>query len=145
MEYSDSYLKSILQRSRVIVMVGASPRRDRPSHGVMGFLQSAGYRVLPVNPGQAGQKILGEKVYASLEEVAADHGPEVDMIDIFRRPEAVPDLVAEALERFPKLSAIWMQLGVVSPEGAALAHLRDVGVVMDRCPKIEYPRLLGAA
>jgi predicted CoA-binding protein len=95
--------------------------------------------VVPVNPGHAGQMLFGQKVVASLSDI--DGG--VDMVDLFRRSEHVPPLVDEALEVFPGLQTIWMQIGVEHPESAARARARDVDVVMNRCPKIEYQRLFG--
>ncbi|MFD2173574.1 CoA-binding protein [Rhodobacter lacus] len=136
---SDDDLREIFTETRTIAVVGFSARPDRPSHEVAAFLQSHGYRVIPVNPGLAGQEHLGERVYADLKEIPREIA--VDMVDIFRAPEAVPALVAEILAHRGEVRTIWMQLGVVH-EGAAVAA-RAVGkrVVMDRCPKIERPRL----
>lgn len=138
---SDSEIRKILAESRVIAMVGISARPDRPSYHVAHFLHDHGYRVIPVNPGLAGQEMLGETVYADLAAIPA--AIPVDMVDIFRAPEAVPGIVAEALAHLPALRTIWMQLGVISPEGAEAARAAGKAVVMDRCPKIEYPRLIG--
>lgn len=136
----DALLRDILTRTRVIALVGASAKPARPSHRVMRFLQAQGYRVIPVNPGLAGQTLLGEPVRASLAEIAPEEA--VDMVDIFRRSDAVPELVTAALERLPALRTIWMQLGVSSPEASAAARARGVDVVENRCPAIELPRLL---
>lgn len=133
----DDRLTRILTECRVIALVGWSPRADRPSHGVARFLAAQGYRVIPVNPGQAGQIALGETVQASLSDIAGH----VDMIDIFRRSEEVGPVVDEALVRFPELKCVWMQLGVEDPAAAARAEARGVQVVMNRCPAIEIPRL----
>ena len=127
----------ILTEVRVIALVGWSPKVDRPSHSVARYLAQRGYRVIPVNPGQAGQIALGEEVKASLSEIAGH----VDMVDIFRRSEEVGAVVDEALERFPELKCIWMQLGVEDAAAAARAEARGVEVVMNRCPAIEIPRL----
>lgn len=127
----------ILTEVRVIALVGWSPKADRPSHGVARFLSQRGYRVIPVNPGQAGQIALGEEVKASLSDIDGH----VDMVDIFRRSEEVGPVVDEALERFPELKCIWMQLGVEDAAAAARASARGVEVVMNRCPAIEIPRL----
>ncbi|MBI1418914.1 MAG: CoA-binding protein [Limimaricola sp.] len=135
----DAAIRDILTETRLIALVGASANPARPSHGVMRFLQSKGYRVIPVNPGLAGQDLLGEAVYASVAEVPQ----EVDMVDIFRASDAVPGVVTAALARWPGLRTVWMQLGVVSKEGAEIARARGVTVVQDRCPAIEYPRLIG--
>lgn len=133
----DDRLTRILTECRTIALVGWSPKAERPSHGVARFLASRGYRVIPVNPGQAGQIALGEEVRASLSDIVGH----VDMIDIFRRSEEVGPVVDEALERFPELKCIWMQLGVVDEAAAARARARGVEVVMNRCPAIEIPRL----
>lgn len=133
----DDRLTRILSECRVIALVGWSPKADRPSHGVARFLTARGYRVIPVNPGQAGQIALGETVQASLSDIAGH----VDMIDIFRRSEEVGPVVDEALARFPELKCIWMQLGVEDAAAAARAEARGVQVVMNRCPAIEIPRL----
>jgi hypothetical protein len=106
------------------------------------FLQSKGYRVVPVNPGLAGQTLLGEKVWPDLASIPAGMG--VDMVDVFRRSDAVPGIVAAALAHLPGLRTIWMQLGVSHEEAAAQARARGVAVVQDRCPAIEYPRLMAA-
>lgn len=137
---TDDRIREILTRTRVIAVVGISPKPDRPSHQVARFLQAKGYRVVPVNPGHAGETILGETVHADLSAIPAEAA--VDMVDIFRRPEAVPAVVAEALEALPGLRTIWMQLGVIHDGAAAQARARGVDVVMDRCPKIDYPRLM---
>ena len=132
-------IRQIRDRTRTIAVVGLSPKQDRPSWGVARFLQARGYRIIPVNPGHAGAKILGETVYADLSSIPADAG--VDMVDIFRRSEAVPGIVDEALRVLPDLKTIWMQLGVSHPEAAAKAEAAGMVVIQDRCPKIEFPRL----
>ncbi len=136
---SDTQIKDILTRTRRIALVGASANPARPSHGVMQFLLRAGYEVVPVNPGLAGQTMLGQPVVASLSDIEGD----IDMIDIFRQSHHVPALVEEALEQFPRLGTIWMQIGVVHEGAAETARARGVDVVMNRCPAIEYPRLMG--
>lgn len=137
---SDPAIRDILASTRVIAVVGISANPDRPSHGVARFLQSRGYRVVPVNPGLAGQELLGEHVWADLASVPAVLG--VDMVDIFRRSEAVPEVVAEALAHLPALRTVWMQLGVENAQAAAAAQARGVAVVQNRCPAIEWPRLM---
>lgn len=136
---TDAEIRRILQETRVIAVVGISNKPERPSHGVAQFLQVRGYRVIPVNPGLAGQELLGETVYPDL--AAIPESIPVDMVDIFRAPEAVPGIVTEALAHLPQLRTVWMQLGVISPEGAAAAKAAGKAVVMDHCPKIEIPRL----
>lgn len=135
-------IKEILTEAKVIAVVGISANPARPSYGVAEFLQAKGYRIIPVNPGLAGQELLGEVVYADLASIPAD--VPVDMVDIFRRSEAVPEVVEEALAHLPALRVIWMQLGVMHEGAAEVARARGVKVVMDRCPKIDYPRLIGA-
>ncbi len=135
----DATIGTALRRAKTVAVVGASANPARPSHFVARFLQERGYRVIPVNPGLAGQELLGEPVYPDLAAIP----DAVDMVDIFRRPEEVPAIVAAALERWPELQTIWMQIGVRHPEAAARARAQGVAVVEDRCPKIEIPRLLG--
>lgn len=139
MQYSDNKLKEILTRTKMVAVVGVSMNPVRPSYYVARYLSLKGYTVIPVNPGHAGKVLFGQEVRATL----ADCPKEVDMVDIFRRPEHVPPIVEEALEAFPTLGTIWMQIGVVNEPAAALAEARGVDVVMDRCPKIEYQRLFG--
>jgi predicted CoA-binding protein len=136
-EYSDTYIRGILNTVKTIAMVGISPKDNRPSYFAFKYLQERGYRMIPVNPGQAGKEILGQKVYAKLADI-----PEpIDMVDIFRASQFAPAVVEEALALKPRPSVIWMQLGVRSAAAAALAEAAGVKVVMNRCPKIEYGRL----
>jgi predicted CoA-binding protein len=139
MTYSDTYLRDILNRTKTVAVVGVSANPVRPSYYVARYLRLKGYRVIPVNPGLAGQELFGEIVYADLADVPVD----VDMVDVFRRSEAVPPIVDAALARWPKLQTIWMQIGVEHPQAAAIAEARGVDVIQDRCPKIEYQRLFG--
>ena len=131
---TDDDIRDILTSVKTIAVVGWSPKPDRPSHGVAAFLKSRGYRVIPVNPGQAGQTALGETVRASLAEA----GP-VDMVDVFRRSEEAGAVVDEAIATGAKV--VWMQLGVVDDAAAARARAAGLRVVMNRCPAIEIPRL----
>ena len=140
MQNSNDDLSKILTEAKVIALVGWSPNPDRPSHRVAAYLVARGYRVIPVNPGQAGKVVGGEVVRASLSDIA-DH---VDMVDIFRRSEEAGAVVDEALRVLPGLKTIWMQLGVEDPVAAGLARAAGVAVVMNRCPAIEIPRLFGA-
>ncbi|SFT80954.1 CoA-binding protein [Sedimentitalea nanhaiensis] len=137
--YSDDHLRQILKRTKVIAVVGVSMNSVRPSFYVARYLALKGYRVIPVNPGHAGAELFGETVMASLSDI---EGP-VDMVDIFRRSDAVPPIVDEALQAFPALQTIWMQIGVEHAEAAARAEARGVTVIQNRCPKIEYQRLFG--
>jgi hypothetical protein len=136
---TDADLARLLAATRVIALVGYSPNPDRPSHRVARFLRAQGYRVIPVNPGLAGQSHLGERVRARLSEIDPAEG--VDMVDMFRRAEAVPPVVAEALTALPGLRTVWMQLGIRNAEARAAAEAAGVTVVEDRCPAIEIARL----
>lgn len=135
----DSTLRRILTAARVIAVVGVSSNPVRPSYFVARYLGLRGFRVIPVNPGLAGQQLFGETVRTSL----ADCPPETDMIDVFRRSDQVPPLVAEAIEHLPNLRTVWLQIGVESDEARALAESRGLNFVQNRCPKIEYQRLFG--
>ena len=139
--YTDDHLRSLLRRARVVAVVGLSPNPVRPSYYVARYLQLKGMRIVPVNPGHAGKRVLGETVHAGLSDIPADL--RVDMVDIFRRSEHVPPIVDEAIAAFPALKTVWMQIGVVNEEAAARARAQGLDVVMDRCPKIEYQRLFG--
>ena len=132
----DDEIRRILTETRVIAVVGWSPKPDRPSHGVARFLSQRGYIVIPVNPGQAGLAALGTTVRAGLDDIEEP----IDMVDVFRRSEEVMPVVEQAL-RLPSVKTVWMQLGVVSDAAAALARARGLAVVMDRCPAIEIARL----
>ena len=135
MAETDDQIRAILQDVKTIALVGWSPKPDRPSHRVAAFLKAKGYRVIPVNPGQAGQVALGETVRASLAEI----GEPVDMVDIFRRSEEAGAVADEAVRLGAKV--VWMQLGVVDAAAAARARAAGLKAVMDRCPAIEIPRL----
>jgi len=135
--YSDAFIRDILREGKVIAMVGASANWNRPSYFAMKYLQQKGFRVIPVNPGQAGNTILGETVYASL----ADIPERIDIVDVFRNSKAAGDLVEAAVDSGAKI--LWLQLGVVNHEAAAKAEAGGMKVVMNRCPKIEYARLSG--
>jgi predicted CoA-binding protein len=136
--YDDSYLAEILRETKTIALLGASPNPDRPSNGVMGFLLARGYRVFPVNPGQAGKEIREQTVYARLADI-----PEpVDMVDVFRAAQYLDGVVEEALALAQKPKVIWGQLGVRDDDAAVKAEAGGIKVVMNRCPAIEYPRLI---
>lgn len=139
--YDDSYIAQVLSAVRTVAMVGASANTSRPSYFVLKYLLAKGYRVTPINPGLAGQDLVGQKVAASLADAPAP----IDMIDIFRNSEAALDVVREALPLRDKLGLkiIWMQLGVRNDQAAAEAEAAGLMVVMNRCPKIEYGRLSG--
>jgi len=135
--YSDAYIGTILANSRTFAFVGASPTTSRPSYFAMKYLMAKGYRVIPVNPAHEGRELLGQKIYASL----ADIGEPVDVVDMFRTPDAALEIVRQAIAIGAKV--IWMQLGIRNDEAAKMAEDAGLKVVMNRCPKIEYGRLSG--
>ena len=135
--YPDSYIRGILNTVKTIAMVGASEKENRPSYFAFKYLLERGYHMIPVNPGHAGETMLGQKIYARLSDI-----PEpIDMIDIFRASRYALPIVEEALSLKPRPQVIWMQLGIRNDEAAALAEANGMKVVMNRCPKIEYGRL----
>jgi hypothetical protein len=131
---NDAAIAELLTNARIIAMVGASDRPDRPSYGVMRFLQEHGYRVIPVNPQITGEHVHGEFVWRELAQI----GEPIDIVDIFRRPEAAGEAVDQAI--FAGAKAVWMQLGIVNEEAAQRAEDAGLKVVMDRCIKIEVMR-----
>lgn len=140
--YPDAQIHRILRDTKTIAMAGASANWVRPSHFAMKYLQHKGYRVIPVNPGAAGEDILGEKAYAKL----ADIPDRFEMVDIFRNSDAAGAIVDEAIEiaamnQDSGIKYIWMQLGVRNDDAAARAEAAGLMVIMDRCPKIEFGRL----
>ena len=139
MTYSNAHLKDILTRAKRVAIVGVSLNPVRPSYFVARYLGLRGFTVIPVNPMHEGAQLFGQQVRGSLSEI--EDG--VDMVDIFRRSDAVPEIVDEALAVFPRLQTVWMQIGVQHAQAAARAEARGVAVIQDRCPKIEYQRLFG--
>ncbi len=137
--YSADYIRTILRDVKTIALVGASANVMRPSYFVQKYLIEKGYAVFPVNPGLAGQDLLGQKVYASLAEIPVS----IDMVDIFRNAEAAFEITKEALALASLPKVIWMQLGVRNDEAAQLAETAGLKVVMDRCPKMEFGKLSG--
>jgi uncharacterized protein len=137
--YADDAIRHILQTVKTIALLGASPNKERPSHRVMQFLLQKGYHVIPVNPGQAGKEILGQLVYARL----ADIPEKFDMVDVFRAADQLESVVDETLALPHKPTVIWGQLTVRDDKAAAKAEAQNITVIMDRCPAIEYPRLIG--
>ena len=137
--YAPDYIRSILQSVKTIALVGASANEVRPSYFVMKYLIDKGYEVIPVNPGLAGQQILGQTVYATLKDIPKP----VDMVDVFRNSEAAGPITDEALALDPKPAVIWMQLSVRNDAAAARAEAKGLKVVMNRCPKMEYGKLSG--
>ena len=137
LDYDDDYLKQILTSVKTIAMVGASPKPDRASHRVMAYLQHHGYRVIPVNPACRGEQLLNERVYATLADIPESIA--IDMVDVFRRSDAVADVAEAAIKINAKV--LWLQLGVIHADAARRAQTYGLQVVMDRCPKIDIPRL----
>jgi predicted CoA-binding protein len=134
---TDAELTGLLRSARRIAVVGLSPRPERASHSVAAYLQGAGYRILPVNP--RGGRLLGEPAYPSLSDLPAVCRP--DIVDVFRRPDALPDLVADAIQA--GCAMLWFQLGVTHPEAEARALAAGIDLVVDRCLLVEHRRLLG--
>ncbi|MGH7701219.1 MAG: CoA-binding protein [Gemmatimonadales bacterium] len=128
-------LRTLLREAKTVAVVGLSPRPQRPSHGVAQYLQDAGYRVVPVNPGHA--EILGERCYPSLAAAAAQHA--IDVVDVFRRSEAAGAVVDEAIAIRAKL--VWLQVGVVDEAAAARARAARIPLVMNRCLAVDHQRL----
>lgn len=135
--YEENYIKTILSEVKTIALLGASANPARPSNQVLKFLLSAGYIVIPINPGLAGSYIENQKTYASLAEIDAS----IDMVDIFRNNEAVPAIVEECLQLKPLPKVIWMQIGVENFKSAKQAEDKNIKIVMNRCPKIEIDKL----
>ncbi|MEX2474121.1 CoA-binding protein [Marinobacter sp.] len=132
---SPDRIRQILESVRTIALVGASDKPHRASHQVMAYLQSRGYRVVPVNPKLTGRTLLGETVYPDLPSVPL----KIDMADLFLAPERTDPVIDAAIRL--SVPVIWMQIGVINEEGAAKAEAAGASVVMDRCPKQEIPRL----
>ncbi len=141
LHYDDALLRRILTNVKTIAMVGASPNWVRPSNFAMKYLQRKGYRVIPVNPGQAGKDILGETTYGCLRDIP----DKFDMVDVFRTSDAAGAIADEAIEVAADKGAqvLWMQLGVRDDAAGERAEAAGLTVVMNRCPKIEYGRLFG--
>ena len=138
-QYSQYYIRDILNAVKTIAIVGASERDIRPSYMAMKYMKQKGYRAIPINPGLAGKEILGEKVYASISDVEEP----IDMVDIFRNAEAAGEITDEALALDPMPKVIWMQLTIVNEDAAERAEAAGLKVVMNRCPKMEYGKLCG--
>ncbi len=136
-QYDKNLIRDVLKSTKTIAVVGASANPSRPSYGVMRFLLSKGYHVIPVNPGHAGQEIHGQKVVAKLSDIEEP----IDMVDVFRAPDKLPAVIDEvlALKTLPKV--VWGQLTVRNDAAAEKAEDKGITVIMDRCPAIEYPRL----
>lgn len=141
MQYADDHLRRILTTTKVVACVGLSLNPVRPSYYVARYLSLKGFVVIGVNPAHAGKSAFGQKVVASLADIKKE--AKVDMVDIFRKPDAVHEIVDEALAHLPDLRTIWMQIGVTHAQATQQAEARGLTVIQDRCPKIEYQRLFG--
>ena len=139
MNVSDDYLRDILKTTNTIAMVGLSMNETRPSYFVGRYLHKRGYKIIPVNAGHGGKYFFGQLVMSSLDEIRET----VDMVDIFRKPEAVPQIIEDSLAKLKGLKTIWMQLGIKHKSAAQKARDFGLKVVEDRCPKIEHQRLFG--
>ena len=139
MSFSDDFLRDILKKTKTIAMVGLSMNETRPSYFVGRYLHKRGYKIIPINAGHGGKYFFGQLVMSNIDEIREP----VDMVDIFRKPEAVPQIVEESLAKLKGLKTIWMQIGIKHER--AVQKARDFGlkVVEDRCPKIEHQRLFG--
>ncbi|OCQ52088.1 hypothetical protein Ppb6_02718 [Photorhabdus australis subsp. thailandensis] len=132
---NDQQIVDILEQVKTIALVGASEKAERPSYKVMAYLLEQGYEVIPVSPKLAGQTLLGQHVYGQLADITRP----IDMVDVFRHAEAAYDIAREVINI--KAKVLWLQLGVINEQAKELAEKAGVEVVMDRCPKIEIPRL----
>ncbi len=136
---TDTFLRNILTTTKTIAMVGLSMNETRPSYFVGRYLHMRGYKIIPVNAGHGGKHFFGQVVVSSIEEIDEP----VDMIDIFRKPEAVPQIVNDCLTKLTGLKTIWMQIGITHESAAFKARQAGLNVIENRCPKIEHQRLFG--
>ena len=139
MSVSDIFLKDILTATKTIAMVGLSMNETRPSYFVGRYLHTRGYKIIPVNAGHGGKHFFGQLVRSSIDEIDEP----VDMVDIFRKPEAVQEIVDDSLTKLKGLKTIWMQIGIKHESSAQKARQLGLNVIEDRCPKIEHQRLFG--
>ena len=139
MSVSDIFLRNILTATKTIAMVGLSMNETRPSYFVGRYLHTRGYKIIPVNAGHGGKNFFGQLVRSSIDEI----NEPVDMVDIFRKPEAVPQIVDDSLAKLKGLKTIWMQIGIKHESATQKARNFGLKVVEDRCPKIEHQRLFG--
>lgn len=137
LRYPPEYLRGILERTRTIAVVGASPEPWRASYGVTAYLKRVGYRIIPVNPTALGERVHGEAVVAALVDIREP----IDLVNVFRRPQFLPGVVEEAIAA--GASAVWMQLGIRHEGAKDRAEAAGVAVVMDRCISVEHRRLFG--
>ncbi len=138
---TDPMLRKIFAETKTLACVGVSMNPIRPSYFVARYLSLKNFRVIPVNPGHVGETLFGEEIYGDLASIPKDI--QIDIVDIFRRSEHVPPIVAQAIEHLPDIKTIWMQIGVMNAEAAEMATEAGLQVIENRCPKIEYQRLFG--
>ena len=139
MTLSDRLLRDILKSTKTIAMVGLSMNQTRPSYFVGRYLHKRGYKIIPINAGHGGKNFFGQLVKSSIDEIDEP----VDMVDIFRKPEAVPQIVDDSLAKLKGLKTIWMQIGIKHKSSALKARQLGLNVIEDRCPKTEHQRLFG--
>ena len=139
MSLSDRLLIEILRSTKTIAMVGLSMNETKPSYFVGRYLHKRGYKIIPINAGHGGKNFFGQLVRSSIDEIDEP----VDMVDIFRKPEAVPQIVDDSLAKLKGLKTIWMQIGIKHESSAQKARQLGLNVIEDRCPKIEHQRLFG--
>ena len=137
--YSDQYLNKILNENKKIASVGVSLNSIRPSYFVSRYLSHRGFTIIPVNPAYAGQIVWGNRAYSQLSDIPKD----IDMVQIFRKSEAVPEIVRDAIKYLPNLKTIWMQIGVIHADAAKMAQNHGLEVIQNLCPKMEHQRLSG--
>ncbi|NOX41790.1 MAG: CoA-binding protein [Alphaproteobacteria bacterium] len=138
---TDPMLRKIFAETKTLACVGVSMNPIRPSYFVARYLSLKNFRVIPINPGHVGETLFGEEIYADLASIPKDI--QIDIVDIFRRSEYVPPIVAQAIEHLPNLKTIWMQVGVTNAKAAEMATKAGLQMIENRCPKIEYQRLFG--
>lgn len=137
LDYSDSVISSVLYKTKTIAMIGLSSSWNRPSYFVAKYLIDRGYKIYPINPKEAGKKILGQKVYSNITEIK----DKIDMVDVFRKSSDIDKIIEDILACNPQF--IWLQIGVINNKLAKVAANKNIPIIMNRCPKIEYSRLSG--
>ena len=137
LDYSDRVISSVLYKTKTIAIIGLSSSWNRPSYFVAKYLIDRGYKIYPINPKEAGKKILGQKVYSNITEIK----DKIDMVDVFRKSSDIDKIIEDILACNPQF--IWLQIGVINNKLAKVAANKNITIIMNRCPKIEYSRLSG--
>ena len=137
LDYSDRFISSVLYKTKTIAIIGLSSSWNRPSYFVAKYLIDRGYKIYPINPKEAGKKILGQKVYSNITEIK----DKIDMVDVFRKSSEIDKIIEDILACNPQF--IWLQIGVINNKLAKVAANKNIPIIMNRCPKIEYSRLSG--